>query len=107
MREDLSERDQFSLYTSSELRSCVKVEVVVLGSRPQLAHGLCGRKATLNQPKYTSYCAMARGHCLNIFVVLAAVHGILGFPSRHASIANWMISRQFSFIIVNPLRSVC
>ena len=29
---------------------------------------------------YISCCAMARGHCLNIFVVLAAVHGILGLP---------------------------
>ena len=29
----------------SELRSCVKVEVAVLGSRP---YGFCGRKATLN-----------------------------------------------------------
>ena len=27
---------------------------------------------------YTSCCTMARGHCLNIFVVLAAVHGLLG-----------------------------
>ena len=29
---------------------------------------------------YTSCCTMASGHCLNIFVVLAAVHGILGLP---------------------------
>ena len=27
---------------------------------------------------------MARGHRLNIFVVLAAVHGILGLPGRSA-----------------------
>ena len=33
-----------------ELRSCVKVEVAVLGSRPWYAYGFCGRKATLNQP---------------------------------------------------------
>ena len=27
---------------------------------------------------YTSCSAMTRGHCLNAFVVLAAVHGVLG-----------------------------
>ena len=34
--------------------------------------------------KYTSCCAMARGHCRNIVVVLAAVHGFLGLPGRYA-----------------------
>ena len=29
---------------------------------------------------YSSCYAMASGHCLNIFVFLAAVHGILGLP---------------------------
>ena len=29
---------------------------------------------------YTSCYAMARGHCINIFIVLEAVHGILGLP---------------------------
>ena len=29
---------------------------------------------------YTSCCAMARGHCLNILVVLAVVHCLLGLP---------------------------
>ena len=34
----------------SELRSCVKVEVAVLGSRvPNSPYGLCGRKATLEE----------------------------------------------------------
>ena len=33
----------------SELRSCVKVEVAVLGSRPLYAYGFCGRKATLQR----------------------------------------------------------
>ena len=33
---------------------------------------------------YTSCCAMARGHCLNILVALAAVHGLLGLPGRCA-----------------------
>ena len=38
-----------SLTTFSELRSCVKVEVAVPGSRPlTVLYGLCGRKATLN-----------------------------------------------------------
>ena len=33
----------------SEVRSCVKVEVAVLGSAvPNSPYGLCGRKATLN-----------------------------------------------------------
>ena len=32
------------LWTTTELRSCVKVEVAVLGSRP---YGFCGRKATV------------------------------------------------------------
>ena len=30
--------------------------------------------------KYTSCYAMAKEYCLNIFVVLAAVHGLLGLP---------------------------
>ena len=30
--------------------------------------------------QYTSCCAMARGHCLNMFVVLAAVQDIFGLP---------------------------
>ena len=33
----------------SELRSCVKVEVAALGSRPLYAYGFCGRKATLQR----------------------------------------------------------
>ena len=36
---------------SSELRSCVKVEVDVLGFRP---YGFCGRKATLQQQQHPS-----------------------------------------------------
>ena len=31
-----------------EFRSCVKVKVAVLGSRPNEPYGFCGRKATLN-----------------------------------------------------------
>ena len=33
----------------SEFRSCVKVELAVLGSRPNEPYGFCGRKATLNR----------------------------------------------------------
>ena len=33
---------------------------------------------------YTSCYAMARGHRLNMFVVLEAVHGLLGLPGRSA-----------------------
>ena len=33
---------------------------------------------------YTSCYAVARGHCLNILVVLAVVHGLLGLPGRRA-----------------------
>ena len=39
--------------------------------------------------KYTSCCVMPSGHCLNIFVILAAVHGILGLP-------GWRLSRVFT-----------
>ena len=35
------------LFKISELRSCVNVEVAVLGSPPS-PYGLCGRKATFN-----------------------------------------------------------
>ena len=30
--------------------------------------------------QYITCCAMVSGHCLDIFVVLVAVHSILGFP---------------------------
>ena len=43
-----------------ELRSCVKVKVAVLGSRPYKDNGLCGRKATLNST-FVSKCAL--GEC--------------------------------------------
>ena len=33
---------------------------------------------------HTTCNAMARGHCLIIFVVLAAVHGLLGLPGWSA-----------------------
>ena len=39
---------------TSELRSCVKVEVAVLGSPFLSPYGLCGRKATLNSNLGTS-----------------------------------------------------
>ena len=39
----------------SELRSCVKVEVAVLGSRPKYAYGFCGCKATLQQQQPGRY----------------------------------------------------
>ena len=35
--------------SSSELRSCVKVEVAVLGSPSLIVYGFCGREATLRQ----------------------------------------------------------
>ena len=31
---------------------------------------------------YTSCCTMARGHCLNSLIVLAAVHGLLSLPGQ-------------------------
>ena len=34
--------------TSSELRSCVKIEVAVMGRVPNSPYGFCGCKATLN-----------------------------------------------------------
>ena len=45
--------DSVTFRLRSELRSCVKVEVAVMGSRPQKAYGFCGRKATLDQPTAT------------------------------------------------------
>ena len=41
---------QYGQACESEFRSCVKVEVAVLGSapRPNEPYGFCGRKATLN-----------------------------------------------------------
>ena len=38
-----------SVDESSELRSCVNVEVAVEVAVPNKLHGFCGRKATLNQ----------------------------------------------------------
>ena len=43
------------------------------------------RKAVETAIAWHASCyAMARGHCLNILVVLAAVHGLLGLPGRCA-----------------------
>ena len=47
--------------------------------------------------QYSSCYAMARGHCLNILVVLAAVHGLLGLPGRCAR------SSLHSFAPFSPL----
>ena len=60
----------------SELRSCVKAEVDVLGSRP---YGLCGRKATLNL-----------NHMQRPYGILGT--GSPGRPPRlsHRSRAPWM-----------------
>ena len=46
---------------------------------------------------YTSCCTIARGHCLNILVVLAAVHVLLGLPGR---CARWSLH---SFAPVAPV----
>ena len=45
---------------------------------------------------YTSCYAMARGHYLNILVVLVAVHGLLGLPGRGAR------SSLHSFSFLSP-----
>ena len=46
---------------------------------------------------YTSCYAVPRGHCLNVFVVPEAVHGLLGLPGRRAR------SRLHSFSPTSPL----
>ena len=43
---------QFVFPFSSKLRSCVKVEVDVLGSPSLCPYGLCGRKTTLNSSSF-------------------------------------------------------
>ena len=63
--------------------------------------------------KYTNCYAMAKEYCLNTFVVMAAVHGLLGLPvwsarSRLHSLTRVISKYTFlnsSHIYINPLSS--
>ena len=46
-------------FPHTELRSCVKVEMAVLGSRPQCPYGLCWRKATFEDISTSVACSLA------------------------------------------------
>ena len=49
---------------------------------------------------------MARGHCLNIFVVLAAVHGFLGIPGWRLRSSHDSFSLSRPRLLISNLASV-
>ena len=70
----------YVLFVTGGLRSCVRVEVAVLGS-PSLIikpHGSCGRKATLNQIcDGVCVCVCARA-CACVFACVSTLRMWLG-----------------------------